>query len=332
MPPVRLLFGLFCVLAACSGDSPVTGDGGGTDDDGSVPDDGMMADAMVDSDPMTEPNGVPTGCVAGRATSDRADEWSFDQIHVVYAVPSDLPDVARDTNGQICNSVRAFATWFYNQTNTNLRLDTQGGLIDIEFVRLTKTDAQMRGTDPNNTDVNTGTAFVRNRIELQLEAMGKIKSNKLYAVYYEGSSVYACGGGAYPPLIQDRVGAMYLRGMPPGQTTPCGDVLPWGQSSLVPNYIDYGMLHELVHSLGFVPDAAPNEHTVGHVFDTSASAPNRDLMYSPRTSGDPGWATGQGLLIDLNSDDYWHTTQTLDLDQSSLLVPLPASPKRPVGW
>ncbi len=281
-----------------------------------------------------EMSGVPMGCVSGRAMTDRADDDALDQIHVLYVVPSDGQDRARDTNGQICNSVRAFATWFHGRSPAYLRFDTQGGLIDIGFVRVSKTDAQMRGNDPNNTAVATGTAFVRERIELELEAMGQIKSNKLYAVYYEGSSVYACGGGAYPPLIQDRVGAVYLGGVPPGVTPNCGDTRPWGQASLTPNYIDYAVLHELVHSLGIVPDAAPNEHLQGHVFDSASADRARDLMYSPRNSQDQGWnidAAG-GLLLDINSDDYYMTSPALDLAKSSLLSPLPSGAVRPVGW
>jgi hypothetical protein len=146
--------------------------------------------------------------------------------------------------------------------------------------------------------------------------------------------VYACGGGAYPPLIQARVGAMYLGGRPPGVMPSCGEILPWGQPSLVPSYIDYGMLHELVHSMGIVPASAPNEQSQGHVFDTASSEPARDLMYSPRTSQDPGWniSAAGGLLLDINNDDYYMTAPALDLARMSLLAPLPADAERPIGW
>ena len=92
----------------------------------------------------------------------------------------------------------------------------------------------MRGNDPANASVDTGTAFVRERIERELITMGMIDRNKLYAVYYDGSSSYACGAGAYPPVIIARVGAMYLGGIPVGQTTPCGQSYPWGQTTLQP--------------------------------------------------------------------------------------------------
>ncbi|HUS28141.1 MAG TPA: hypothetical protein VMZ53_06515, partial [Kofleriaceae bacterium] len=311
---------------ACGDDgfSPM-GDGGGVDAVDAAPD---TPDA-----PMIDMPAIPTGCVAGRVTADRPDDSAFDQIRALYVLPSDAVDRQFDTNDKICNSLRGVSAWFHTQSNVYFRLDTSGDLIDVGFVRLNKTDAQMRGTDTTNTSIDTGTAFVRERIERELKAMGLIASNKLYAVYYEGSSVYACGGGAYPPLIKARVGAVYLRGMPPGVTVPCGDSFPWGQPSLVPSYIDYAILHELVHSMGIVPTTSPNEHAQGHVFDTASTTPARDLMYSPRTSGDPAWATNNpsGLLIDINRDDYFNAG-TVDLATMSLISPLPSTPHRPNGW
>lgn len=315
---------LVLALVGCGADDSMLGPDAGTEGDGSGGDGG---DGSID------PSDQLAGCVAGRATADRADDNALDQIRVLYVVPADGLDREYDTNGKICNSIRSIARWFHTSAGDSyLRFDTQGGLLDIGFVRLTKTDAQMRGTDPNNTDVNTGTAFVRERIERELESKGLIAANKLYAVYYDGSSVYACGGGAWPPVIQDRVGAMYLRGMPTGLTTPCAEVLPWGQASLVPNYIDYGILHEVTHSLGFAPDAAVHEHAMGHVYDGTADSA-RDLMYSPRIGGtDPPWNVGAGLILDINHDDYYGTTPALDFAKSSLLTPLPAGPQRPIGW
>lgn len=312
-------------MAACGGG------GEGDDVDADVAD----VDAPRVDAPDVDLPGIPASCVAGRAEADRGDDSALDQVRVLYILPSDGADRQLDTSGQICNSVRGFATWFHDRSNVYLRFDTMGGELDIGFVRLPVTDVVMRGSDPNNTSIDTGTAFVRERIERELVRMGMIEPNKLYAVYYDGSSFWACGGGAYPPLIIARVGAMYLRGTPGGQTTPCSDVRPWGEPSLVPNYIDYGMLHETVHTLGFAPDAAPNEHATGHVFDATAPDPARDLMYSPRLGmPDPPWnidAAG-GLILDINNDDYWQPTTGADVAQSSLLSPLPQDPQRPIGW
>jgi hypothetical protein len=280
--------------------------------------------------PPVDEGAIPSACADGRSDVDRPDDSALDQIRVLYVTTSDGPDNARDTDGRICNSIRAGATWFHDQTGQFLRFDTEGGLLDIGFVKLPITDEAMRGTDPGNQTLDLGHAFVRERIERELA----IAPNKLYAVFYEGTSLYACGGGAYPPLIIGRVGAMYLRAQPPGTVEPC-DTLPWGRETLVPGYVDYGILHEVVHSLGLVPPSSVNQHTVGHVYDVNAPAPERDLMYSPRPGmPDPFWAVTDpaGLVLDLNSDDYYDTGTADDLATSSLIAPLPVNAHRPIGW
>lgn len=287
--------------------------------------------------PGVDPEGVPTGCVEGRSNTDRLDDNTLDQIRVLYVTPSDGADLQRDTNGQICNSVRSFAKWFHDRAGAqSLRFDTQGGLVDIGFVRLGKTDAVMKGNDPGNATYETGIAFVRERIEMELQRLSMIAPNKLYAVYYEGSSAWACGAGAWPPLIVARVGAMYLKGVPFGTSIDCGAQI-WGRASLEPGYTDYAMLHEIVHTLGFVPDASPHEHSTGHIFEPGVATTSRDLMYSPRPqTNDPPWGVFDpgGLLLDINNDDYYQTAAPADLDLSlsSALAPLAPNAVRPIGW
>ena len=301
-----------------------------SDDDAMTPD----APPVITGDDIAA---VPTGCFTTRSNTDRLDDHNFDQIRVLYVTPADGADLQRDTNGQICNSVRAFATWFHAAAPSSyLRFDTQGGLVDIGFVRLGLTDATMKGTDPGNATYETGIAFVRERIEMELQRLGMIAPNKLYAVYYEGSSAWACGAGAWPPLITARVGAMYLDGVPFGTSIDCG-ALEWGRASLDPGYVDYAMLHEIVHTLGFAPEAAPHQHTTGHIFEPGVATTNRDLMYSPRPQmNDPGWGVFEpgGLLLDINNDDYFQTAAPADLDLSlsSALAPLAPNAVRPYGW
>jgi hypothetical protein len=306
---------LLVILAAC-GTDPVD-----------------LPDAPIgDPDLGVDIAAIPAGCTTERATIDRPDDHRYDQIRVLYVTSSDGADNQLDTSGQICNSIRGIATWFHAQTGSYLRFDTAGGLVDIGFVRLAPSDAMMRGTDPGNQTIDDGIAFVRERIERELQPLA---FNKLYAVYYEGTSSYACGGGAWPPVVAGRLGAMYLRAIPAGQSVPCGDSYPWGQDSLVPSYVDYGILHELVHSLGIVPDSAPNEHSSGHVFDLGASTPQRDLMYSPRPGmPDAPWGVldPAGLVLDVGSDDYYAAPTPLDLATSSLVAPLSPIAHRPPGW
>jgi hypothetical protein len=280
------------------------------------------------------PEGLPS-CPAERSMLDRPDDSPAPQVRVLYVLPADLPDAALDTSGAICNSVLAFTQWLAEQADgRTLRLDTAAHVLDIGFWRLDLPDAVMHGTTAA-ADIDTGIAYVRDRIERELRAAGMIEPHKLYAVYYGGTSEYACGGGAHPPVLVGHVGAMYLGGEIPGFAA-C-DAAPWGQPDLVPRYIEYGMLHELVHTLGVVAAAAPHEHAAGHAFDDAAPFPERDLMYAPRSGmGDPPWGVYDpgGLALDLGRDDYFeHADRDLvDLARSAFLEPMPADPVLPPGW
>ena len=54
------------------------------------------------------------------------------------------------------------------------------------------------------------------------------------------------------------------------------------------------MLHEVLHTMGFVPTCAPHHTRDGHVSDNP-----RDLMYA----GDEPW---RPAVLDVGNDDYFH--------------------------
>jgi hypothetical protein len=280
------------------------------------------------------PDGPPT-CPEARSELDLPDDTSDPQVRVLYVLPSDGTDAELDIDGKLCNSVLGWSQWLEQATEgRTLRLDTAAGVLDIGFVRLALTDAVMHGTAAI-ADIDTGFAYVRDRIERELLLLDMLDAHKLYAVYYGGTSEYACGGGAYPPLLVGQVGAMYLGGQIPGFDA-C-DGAPWGQPDLVPRYIEYGMLHELVHTLGVLDAAAPHQHSFGHAFDDAEASPERDLMYAARPKqNDPPWgvyAPG-GLVLDLGRDDYFEQPDAdlVDLSRSVFLEPMPADPVFPPGW
>lgn len=280
------------------------------------------------------PEGPPS-CPERRSELERPDDSPDPQVRILYVVPSDGTDEGLDTDGTICSSVLSWWQWLEGEADgRTLRLDTADGVLDIGFVRLPLTDAQLHGTAAI-ADIDTGFAYVRDRIERELRTLGVLEAHKLYAVYYGGTSEYACGGGAHPPELVGQVGAMYLGGQIPGFAA-CSDA-PWGQADLVPRYIEYAMLHELVHSLGVLDPAAPHEHSAGHAFDDAEPSPERDLMYSARPGhADPPWgvyAPG-GLVLDLGRDDYFEPPDPalVDLARSVFLEPMPADPVFPPGW
>lgn len=190
-----------------------------------------------------------------------------------------------------------------------LRQDTFQGALDITFVRLPLSDAEIASRG----------AFVRDEIERLLRGAGHVTADKLYAVYYDGSSTYSCGGGAWPPTLPGVVAAMYLRGRPPG-APPC-DTNALAAQGAPPGYLDYAMLHELLHSLGAVPTCAPNQHLAGHTSDRPD-----DIMWA----GTGRWEIPGRL--DPGRDDYFGhgRSDCFDLARSPYLTsnppPEPAPP------
>ena len=123
---------------------------------------------------------------------------------------------------------------------------------------------------------------------------GLIRTNKVYAVYYDGGSMWACGAAAWPPLVPGKVAAMYLKGTPPDASC----VRPFVESpDVFPGYWEFAMLHDLLHTFGIVDPDAPNHVAAipGHVPE-----PN-DLMYS----GPTPWVIDGSTAIDVGGDDYF---------------------------
>jgi hypothetical protein len=215
-----------------------------------------------------------------RATADRADEITGPQVHAMYVLPSDGDDRELDTDGTIAASVANFQTWLEGETGgRGLRLDTYQGELDVTFFVLDETDAQMAARG----------VFMRDALEAKLHARGFDAPGKIYAVYYDGSNTAACGGGAWPPTLPGDVGALYLRATYGGGLN-CYDP----SASLAGLQImDFAMLHELVHTLGFVPTCAPHHTRSGHVSDDTD-----DLMWA----GDGFWTPS---TLDVGRDDYY---------------------------
>jgi hypothetical protein len=223
---------------------------------------------------------------APRSETDRLDDISGSQIHVIYAVPSDGADRSYDTTVDLAYSTTSFQTWLAQKTGYMLRLDTYRGAPDVTFVRLKKTDAEMSAFG----------AFVRDEIERQLRDAGYLAGGKIYAVYYDGVSTYACGGASWPPLLQGQLTAMYLKGLPNGPV-PCGKNPFVPSATDFPRYWEFAMLHDLLHTLGIVSSQAPH-----HVTDRPGHVPEQnDLMYA----GAGPWLYGSSMVVDIGGDDYF---------------------------
>jgi hypothetical protein len=233
-----------------------------------------------------------------RATIDRPDDVTGPQIHVLYVLPSDGVDRALDTNGTLADSVANFQRWLWRQTKgRDLRIDTFQGATDVSFVRLGQTNAALRANG----------VYIRDAIERSLIADGFDAPGKLYAVYYDGSTTGVCGSAAWPPELVGTVGAVYMKA-PDGAGGVC-EHPALSRSGL--QEMDLGMLHEVLHTMGFVPACAPHGTRAGsHVSDS----PN-DLMYAGRKPWTPS-------ILDVGHNDYFeaHISGCLDLADSPYLV------------
>ena len=261
---------------------------------------------------------VPRAAAAAtRATSDRPDAVSGYQVHLMYVLPSDGTDRGLDISGSIATSAGAWNKWLAGQTGgPKFRIDkyrTSTGALksDITFYRLSHTDAEIASSG----------AFVRTRIDEELSAAGFNCSNKLYAVYYDGSSTFSCGGGAWPPELIGHVAAIYLKGTPPN--TPACSTNQLAPSTSSPGYLEFAILHEIMHTIGIVATCALHDIDRGHVFDSSND---------PMWAGKAPWVLPPRL--DIGRDDYYKAgiPGCVDLAKSVFLTPTPSGAQVPPGW
>lgn len=236
-----------------------------------------------------------------RSTTDRPDEESGSQVHLVYAIPSDGEDQQLDINGTIETSFTAAQAWLSGETNgRTLRLDTFAGAPDVSFLRLTRSDASLQSEG----------AFTRDAIEAEMRDAGFDSEDKIYAVYYDGGSTYACGSGAYPPTLPGNVAVLFLHGQPEGTKINCADNAITTDVN-APGFWEFVAVHEVLHTLGFVPECAPNEDLSGHI-----AGPANDLMYEGEEE------TDLPRTLDGGRDDYYESgiDGCLDLTDSPYLT------------
>ena len=231
---------------------------------------------------------------------------------MLYVIPRDGTDRFGILANSIATSVAAWENWFSGQTSgSQLRLDTVHGALDLTFVQLHRTSAQMQSYGIS----------LRDQLEYELLASGFNDPGKIYLAIYDGggTNIGECGGGALPPTLPGSVAALYLNGMPPG--APACNTNSFANSINAPGYLEFASVHEIIHTLGFVPTCAPHETLSGHVSDS-----NTDLMYA----GSQPWMPS---VLDFNHDDYFQANISgcLDLSNSSFLDPAPAGAAPPPG-
>jgi hypothetical protein len=226
-----------------------------------------------------------------RAVTDLPDDIGGPQVHFLYVVPADGADGQLDTNGAFEQSVARIERWFVTHAqNQGLRVDTFNGIPDITFVRLPHSAAQATATNPWPLWV----------MGEDLVAAGFNNPAKVYAALYDGPSKWACGGASSPAL--PKLGAMYLQAQPTNDPRPCRDAPGFGTGTERPGYFEIGLLHEIMHVIGFSPRCAP--HSSNSAFRDHVNDSPTDLMYGPDPVATAGWNWSNAVL-DFNHDDYY---------------------------
>ncbi len=239
--------------------------------------------------------------ILARSPTNRTDESSALKFKLMYVLPSDGTDRSLDTNGTITKEVSSWNRWLATQAGGRyLRLDTSDGGIDIEFAKVSRTDAVM---------TSYGT-FVRDTLEAELKRGGFIPANTFVIAYYEGGNSTACASAAIPPGLPGQLGAVFLKGLATS-SFPCASNAFAASPTAAPQYLQFVALHETLHLLGIVSATAPN-YVSSHVGNSPT-----DLMYA----GSLPWAPS---VLDFSKTNYYNAAGLpagiVNLAQSAGLV------------
>jgi hypothetical protein len=258
------------------------------------------------------PNDVPSSgglnCEHRRHQDDQPDELTGDQVHVVYLLSSDADDEQLDTNGTLNRSVTAANRWLADRTGRRLRFDTCGGHLDVSFLRLDRTNADLES--------QTNDALPQT-LETELASRGMLTPHKLVLAFY-GGPYDQCGQADHPPDLPGQLAVVFPHGgdfiKVCGSPAACLDT---------PGKIEADLVHELFHALGAVAPCAPHYDVTrpGHVTDRG------DLMDGFRLAD-------VSDIVDIGNDDYFNTGRTdcVDVARSTFLSPTVEGAVEPPGW
>jgi hypothetical protein len=228
------------------------------------------------------------------------------QIRVVYAIPAEGVDNFAQDASPITTDVAAIDAWWRGQDPARTpRFDlypfpgcmTAFGGLDLGFVRL-----QRSGSD--YVDASSV------KLELLATDLGNSTPDSVKTfVYYDGpiADPQVCGTSFTSPMSGGPLGFSFVF----LQSDCYADLGQGGGLARV-------AAHELIHDLGAVSPAAPNDclpPNGGHVCDTAT-----DIMYPYTYDGD----TLGTAVLDVGRDDYYgHTGVWWDVQDSPWLTHLP---------
>jgi predicted Zn-dependent protease len=243
----------------------------------------MQDDAKVY---LNEPNlETPSPNLNQRVSFDRIDDVSGPQVKAYYVVPSDGQDQERDINGDIENYLNVAKSYFFDQIQKTLRIDTFNEKYDIQFIK-----SQMKSSSFNSTaqDISLGS-------EIGVEYNQSLTS-KIHVFFLESKSSLGCGYASAPSnLVVVVVSDECLPNQPYLQFRQRGGL---------------ALAHELGHAFGLwhIQDFVLSPEKVD-LCDLMAGPPSDDCEKSGRTMDKKReWyvlSTNNPLKIDITKSPYW---------------------------
>ncbi len=227
-----------------------------------------------------------------RSYQDRPDDYEGPQIHLVYAVPEDVPDRGLDLSGEIEDSVAVVQHWIRQAIGYQLNLDTYGGRPDVSFVRLL---TPLSGTQDSFADLLDG-------LDLALD----LQQNKKYLVFTPGLNYAGRASRLVSAVFLDRyVGATW------------GDFV----DHRLPRDLKFGVtsteivaLHELFHTFGAAAECAPNFEAY-HVNDTLDDVMTRGQQID--FGRDDYFGHGRADCTDTANSPYWRRVTSVATDAAA---------------
>ena len=193
-----------------------------------------------------------------RSFEDRPDDQpGMYQVHMLYVLPAGAADRQRDLDGRINQSVEAANNWLFTQSGgSKLRFDTYQGQLDITFVQIDMTSAEVYDASVAQYG---GAYWIRDILEAKLNEMNVFQPGKIYLAMAEiDKHPSTCADAAHPPDLMGRMAGFYPSAVVEAGWN-CADE-PFGAGV---THTDMGLIHEAVHLLGFASACGSNPTSSG---------------------------------------------------------------------
>lgn len=263
----------------------------------------------------------------GRVTTDRPDDSTQPQVKAYYVLAADSVDDRYDVGGEIAKQITTSNEWLFTNGGKRLRWDTYKGAIDVQFVRLKQTEAEL-WMEPDNPSKKCRFEQCPSleTLVLAMQEQGFSTKGKITAVFYGGQRTFAShpesGACAWGGWGKAGHVAMYLVADtdPMTGTTRCSPMSEFTKPTNATNTVGLAMIHEVFHALGAVAfSGPPNGDGDGHIKNDET-----DLM-----------GGSQGIVrLDPGNDDYWRHGRSsfVDVYRSAFMNPPEPNAVLPANW